>query len=69
MSSEQCCTTTVANIKEVLIKKGLRLPSKRVTPLSSGYRPRMDVTAKLKADGVQWCAMVPRDGRPTQMGN
>ena len=54
MSSEKYCTATVDNIKSILHKKGLRLPNKCVTPLSSGYRPEMDVTAELKADGVQW---------------
>ena len=37
-----------------LTKKGLRLPSKCPTPLSNGYRPEVDVTAELKADGVQY---------------
>ena len=54
MSSEKYCTATVDNVKSILHKKGIRLPSKCVTPLSSGYRPEMDVTAELKADGVQW---------------
>ena len=54
MSSEAYCTATVANVEDVLQQKGLRLPPKCVTPLSSGYSPEMDATAELKADGVQW---------------
>ena len=41
-------------ITQVLEKKGLRLPSKCLTPLSSGYRPEMDTSPELKADGVQY---------------
>ena len=54
MSSEKYCTAVVANVEEILKKKGLRLPSKCTTPTGSGYRPEMDVTAELKADGVTW---------------
>ena len=39
MSSEKYCTAAVSNVEEVLKKKGLRLPSKCTSPLSSGYRP------------------------------
>ena len=52
MLSENYCTAAVANVKEILEQKGLRLPSKCKTPMSSGYRPEMDVTAELKADGL-----------------
>ena len=44
----------MANVSDVLEKKGLRLPSKCLTPLSNGYRPELDVSPDLKADGVQY---------------
>ena len=52
MSSEKYCTAAVSNVEAVLKKKGLHLPSKCTSPLSSGYRPEMDVTVELKDDGV-----------------
>ena len=54
ISSEKYCNAAVANIEEVLNKKGLRLPKKCVTPMSSGYRPEQDVTAELKKEGLRW---------------
>ena len=54
MSSDKYCAAAVDNVTEVLEKKGLRLPSKCLTPLSSGYRPEMDTSPELKADGVQY---------------
>ena len=35
-------------------KKGLKLPSKCYTSLSSGYAPELDAASELKADGLQW---------------
>ena len=54
MSSDKYCAAAVASVADVLKKKGLGLPSKCVTPLSNGYRPEIDVTPELKADGVQY---------------
>ena len=54
MSSDKYCAAFVTNVEESLEKKGLRLPSKCVTPLSSGYKPELDTTGELKADGLQW---------------
>ena len=54
MSSDKYCAAMVKNIEETLKKKGLRLPSKCVTPLKHGYKPEMDCTCELKADGLQW---------------
>ena len=54
MSLEKYCAAAVSNVEAVLKKKGLCLPSKCTSPLSSGYRPEMDVTAELKEDGVRW---------------
>ena len=54
MSSDKYCESAVKNVEDVLAKKGMRLPSRCYTPMSSGYRPEIDSTAELKADGVQW---------------
>ena len=54
MSSDPYCQAAVKNLETTLAKKNLRLPSKCLTPLSNGYRPEMDVTQELKADGVQY---------------
>ncbi len=54
MSSDKYCAAAVANVSTNLEKKGLKLPTKCITPLSNGYRPELDVTAELKADGVQY---------------
>ena len=54
MSSEKYCIAMVKNVEETMAKKGLRLPSKCVTPLKHGYKPELDCTGELKADGPQW---------------
>ena len=54
MSSDKYCAAMVANIEDILAKKGLRLPSRCNMPIKHGYRPEMDCTAELKADGLQW---------------
>ena len=54
MSSDQYCVIAAVNIKEALNKKSLRLLSKCVAPLANGYRPEVDVTPDLKADGLQY---------------
>ena len=54
MSSDKYCAAMIKNVEERLEKKGLRLPSKCVSPTTHGYRPEMDCTAELKADGLQW---------------
>ena len=53
MSSEEYVKSTIRNIEETLQKMGQRLPSKCKTPLAYGYRPELDVTPELKADGLQ----------------
>lgn len=52
-SSEKYCRASVENVQATLARHGKRLPSKCVTPLKSGYRPELDVSPELKADGVQ----------------
>ena len=54
MSSDRYCAAMVTNIETTLSKKGLRLPAKCATPISNGYKPELDSTGELKADGVQW---------------
>jgi len=54
MSSDKYCNALVKNVEDILEKKGLKLPSKCVTPLSNGYKPEFDCTTELKADGIQW---------------
>ena len=54
MSPDKYCESAVKNVEGALKDKGLRLPSRCYTPMSSGYRPELDSTAELKADGVQW---------------
>ena len=54
MSSDAYCASLVKNVEAVLQLKGLRLASKCVTPLKSGYKPEMECTNELKKDGVQW---------------
>ena len=54
ISADQYCAAFVTNVEGSLEKKGLWLPSKCVTPLSSAYKPELDSTNELKADGLQW---------------
>ena len=54
MSADTYCAAMVQNVELLLQKKGLRLPSKCFTPLKSGYRPELDCTNELKADGGHW---------------
>ncbi|KAI2511667.1 Reverse transcriptase (RNA-dependent DNA polymerase) [Fragilaria crotonensis] len=53
MSAEKYVISAVKNVEEALAKKGLRLPTKCYTPLSSDYRPELEVSPELKSDGVQ----------------
>ena len=53
MSSEKYVKAAVENVESELQKTGQCLPSKCQTPLSSNYRPELDTSADLKADGVQ----------------
>ncbi len=53
MSPEKHVKAVVANVEEELAKGGKRLPSKCVTPFSSGYAPWLEESPELNADGVQ----------------
>jgi hypothetical protein len=55
MSAEKYCAESVKNVEAVALeKKGLRLPSKCYTPMSTDYLPKLDTTDELKSDGVQY---------------
>jgi hypothetical protein len=53
MTSDNYVATAVKNLEERLVKQGLRLPSKCVTPLASGVRPEMDMSPELTPLGIQ----------------
>jgi hypothetical protein len=50
--AEKYISASVKNVVDALAKKGLRLPSKCYTPLPVDYKPELDVSTKLKSDGV-----------------
>ena len=54
MSSDKYCKAAVSNVEAKLAESGKRLPSGVKTPFHSGYKPELDVTPELKADGVQY---------------
>ena len=54
MSSEKYVKSAVANVKEKLAKSEKRLPGRCNTLLKPGYRPEMDDSCELKADGLQY---------------
>ena len=47
------CADMVKDVEASLEKKGLKFPSKCVTPLNHRYSPALDYTGELMADGVQ----------------
>ena len=47
-------TSFVKTVEETLAKKLVRLPSRCYTPLSKSYKPDLDDTGELKADGIQF---------------
>ena len=54
MSPEKYCKAVVLNVEQKLNEEGKRLLTKCKTPLKSGYRPELDASQELKADGVQY---------------
>jgi hypothetical protein len=54
MFSEKCVKQTVREVETELDRIGKILPSKAVTPLTSGYRPDMDVTPELDAARMRY---------------
>ena len=53
MSAETYVLASVKNVEEVLVKRGLRLPTKCYTPLASDYRPELESSPELNSDGIQ----------------
>ena len=63
MSAEKYVVAAVKNFEEALANKGLRLPTKCYTPLSTDYRPELDTSAELFEgrrcaifSRIDWCA-------------
>ena len=54
VSAERYVVASVANVEEALGKKGLWLPTKCYTPMSTDYCPELDTSNELKSDGVQY---------------
>ena len=52
--SEAYCKASVTNVETKLRDEGRRFPSKCDTPMWSVYRPELDESPELKADGVQY---------------
>ena len=49
MASEKYVKAAVTNVEERLSRKGMRLPSKCDTPMSTSYHPSEDVSRELNA--------------------
>ena len=54
MSSDPYCAAAVKNVETNLAKNGQSLPSKCFNPMISNYRPELDTSKELNADGLQY---------------
>lgn len=54
MSSDKYLKSAIANVEEKLAKSNMRLPTKCVTPLVSGYHPVEDTSAELDQEGTTY---------------
>ena len=54
MSSEQYVKAAIANVEATLNETGQRLPSRCSTVLQANYRPELDTTPELNANGVRY---------------
>ena len=54
MSSDAYCQAAVKNVECTLERENKSLPTKCFNPMVSNYKPELDVSAELKADGVQY---------------
>ena len=54
MSTGKYVAESVKTVEDALAKKGLRLPSKCYAPLPTDYKPELETTPELKAEGVQY---------------
>ncbi len=55
MTSQQYVKAAIANVEAKLGKSRQRLPSRCVTPMQANYRPELDVTSKMKIEGIRYC--------------
>ena len=53
MPPKKYCKAAVQNVEKVLNNHDRRLPSKCRAPLNPGYRPELNISPELIADGVQ----------------
>ena len=53
-SSSQYVQTTVKNVEESMAKKNAKLPSRANVPLSSNYRPEIDVTGEIEPQDASY---------------
>ena len=70
MSSSQYVQEAVKNVESYLAEQGLSLPTKANTPLTSNYRPELDVSPELDPDRanyfmsligiLRWCCEIGR---------
>ena len=54
ISSDKYCKAAVQNVETKLESQGKKLPGKCKSPLKSGYRPELDVSQELKAEGLSY---------------
>jgi len=54
LSSEEYIKSAVRNVEEKLEKSNLRLPTKCLTPFSSGYHPAEDTSPELNTEGLNY---------------
>jgi hypothetical protein len=54
MTADDYVRTAVKNVEDKLAISNTRLPSRCATPLSTGYRPEIDTTNELNAQGTQY---------------
>jgi hypothetical protein len=53
-SADKYLLESIKGVESTLASKGNRLPTRCITPLSSGYRPEIDTTAELGREGHQY---------------
>ena len=53
-SADKYVMASTQSVEATLAQKGNKLPTKCITPLSSGYRPEVDVSPELGAEGHRY---------------
>ena len=54
LSSEEYIKSAVRNVEEKLAKSKFRLPTKCLSPFTSGYHPAEDTSPELNAEGLNY---------------